>query len=104
MAEQSHDLFVETPPEVPEDAVWISPYFHCGSANVEAFQGIIPDCEAVVEQNESAAACFEYGFSKTLLQDGSGDAEFRVRESYANADAVLAHVGNVEKPLGELFK
>ncbi|MBT8280281.1 MAG: antibiotic biosynthesis monooxygenase [Muriicola sp.] len=58
----------------------------------EAFKDLAQACIACVKEKDSGTLQYDWFFSK----DGR---ECRVRETYTNSDAVLAHVAN----LGPLF-
>ena len=72
----------------------IVPYFNVLSENLDTFKDI---CEKMVKKSKSEAKCLYYGFS-------FHGNEAHCREAYADADGVLAHLGNVEALLGDLLK
>jgi hypothetical protein len=72
----------------------IVPYFKVQSGKLEAFKSL---CEQFVEKASGEAKCLYYGFSF------DGD-QAHCREGYENAEALLAHLGNVGSLLEEALK
>ncbi len=72
----------------------LAPYFTVQSGKLAAFKAV---CEQCVEKARQEAKCFYYGFSF------DGD-EAHCREGYADAEGVLAHLGNVGSLLEEALK
>ena len=63
----------------------IVPYFRIHPSKQEAFKEL---CERFVDKTKDESGCLYYGFSF------NGDMA-HCREAYKNADALLAHLGNV---------
>lgn len=63
---------------------------------VQEFKKIASDCVAVVKANEKGALQYDWFFN-------SDQTECVVRETYVDSNAVLAHMGNVVEPLGQLL-
>ncbi len=72
----------------------IVPYFKVQSGQLEAFKAL---AEQFVEKTSTEAKALYYGFSF------DGDLA-HCREGYADADGLLAHLGNVGALLQEAFK
>jgi hypothetical protein len=62
--------------------------------NLDAFKAL---CRKAVDQTSAEPDCLYYGFTF------NGDDAF-CREGYANADAVLIHLGNIDPLLQEVLK
>ena len=74
--------------------VSIHPYFKVHSGKMQEFRVL---SQQAVEQTKSESGCLYYGYSF------DGDMAF-CRESYRDADALLAHAQNVGPLLTELLK
>lgn len=75
-------------------AVSLHPYFKVNPGQLAAAKALLP---AFVAKTKTEPACHYYGFTI------DGDGVF-CRGAYADADAVLAHLGNVGPELGEMLK
>lgn len=72
----------------------VVPYFKAHAGRISALRAL---CEQAVEQTRAEPGCLYYGFSF------DGD-EVHCREAYANADAVLTHLGNIAPVIGKMFE
>ncbi len=79
---------------MPSPAVSIHPYFKVHPGQLAAAKALLPE---FVARTKTEPACHSYEFTI------DGDLVF-CREAYANADAVLAHLANVEAQLGAMLK
>lgn len=77
-----------------DNCVTICPYFKVPAGNMERFRKY---CDKFVEMTKTEPGCLYYGFSF----DGEN---VHCREGYANADGLLAHLGNVGATLEEALK
>jgi quinol monooxygenase YgiN len=72
---------------MPDDlSCSIHPYFKINAGELDAFRAL---CERFVERTKSEPGCLYYGFSF------DGDVA-HCREGYQNAQALLAHLANVD--------
>lgn len=72
----------------------IHPYFQVAPGKLDAFKAI---CERFVARTETEPGCLFYGFSF----DGN---LVHCREAYRNAQALLAHLANVDDIIGDALK
>ncbi|HSH15394.1 MAG TPA: antibiotic biosynthesis monooxygenase [Verrucomicrobiae bacterium] len=72
----------------------IHPYFKIAPGQRDAFKAV---CARFVERTQSEPGCLFYGFSF------DGDLA-HCRESYRNAQALLAHLANVDDIIAEALK
>ena len=79
---------------MPSPAVSIHPYFKVHPGQLAAAKALLP---VFVARTNTEPACHYYEFTI------DGDMVF-CREAYANAEAVLAHLVNVEAQLGAMLK
>ena len=70
------------------------PYFQVNDGQLDAFKALGPQ---FVARTRSEPGCVHYAFS-------FNGSLAHCREGYDNADAVLAHLGNVGELLGEALK
>lgn len=77
-----------------DTACSIHPYFKVHPGKLDAFKTI---CGRFVERTKSEPGCHFYGFSF------DGDLA-HCRESYQNAQALLAHLANVDDLISEALK
>ena len=70
--------------------------FKIHTGKVDEFKRIAADCVTVVKKNEKGALQYDWFFSPD-------ESECIVRETYADSNAVLAHMGNVGELLGQLL-
>eukprot|EP01060_Flectonema_neradi_P010301 TRINITY_DN1740_c0_g1_i1.p1 TRINITY_DN1740_c0_g1~~TRINITY_DN1740_c0_g1_i1.p1 ORF type:complete len:180 (+),score=32.84 TRINITY_DN1740_c0_g1_i1:240-779(+) len=79
-----------------ENSVSISPYFTIKDGNLEKIKGSFSKFYELTNNEEG---CQYYAFS--VREDGK---MFHCREAYKGAEGLLAHLGNVSEPLGEVLK
>lgn len=72
----------------------IHPYFKVNAGQLDAFRRL---CERFVERTQTEPGCLYYGFSI------DGDM-VHCREAYKNAQALLAHLTNVDDIIAEALK
>lgn len=77
-----------------DTACSIHPYFKVNPGELDAFKAV---CERFVERTKAEPGCLFYGFSF------DGDL-VHCRESYRNAQALLAHLANVDDIISEALK
>jgi hypothetical protein len=71
-----------------------APYFKAHEGKLEALKTL---CDQLVQKTSEESGCLYCGFSF------DGDETF-CREGYENADAWLAHLGNIGEIFGEMLK
>ncbi len=77
-----------------DTACSIHPYFQVAPGKLEAFKAL---SQRFVERTRSEPGCLNYGFSF--------DGELaHCREAYQSAQALLAHLANVDDLIGEALK
>jgi quinol monooxygenase YgiN len=76
--------------------IQITAKFKIHAGKVEEFKKIAADCITAVKKNEKGALQYDWFFSPD-------QTECVVRETYADSNAVLAHMGNVGDLLGKLI-
>ena len=74
--------------------VSIHPYFKVHAGQMEAARAVLVK---FIEKTKTESACLYYDFTV------NGDTVF-CREAYAGAAGALAHLGNVDEPLGEMLQ
>lgn len=72
----------------------IHPYFKVNAGQLDAFRKL---CEKFVERTKTEPGCLYYGFS---IEDDM----VHCREAYKNAQALLAHLTNVDDLVAEALK
>jgi quinol monooxygenase YgiN len=77
-----------------DKCVTIGPYFKVKPGKLPDFKKL---CEQFVERSKTEPGCLYYGFAF------DGDLVY-CREGYADADAALAHLGNVGAIIAEALK
>jgi len=77
-----------------DTACSIHPYFQVNPGQLDAFKAL---CERFVERTKSEPGCLFYGFSF------DGDLA-HCREAYKNAQALLAHLANVDEIISDALK
>ncbi|MDO8376388.1 MAG: hypothetical protein Q7S91_04270 [Aquabacterium sp.] len=80
--------------QVTDTCCTLVPYFQINEGQLEAFKALGPQ---FVAKTRSEPGCVHYCFSFNGMVA-------HCREGYDNADAVLAHLGNVGELLGEALK
>ena len=78
--------------------IQITAKFKIHKGKVEEFKKIASACVIAVEKNEKGKGALQYDWF--FSPDNS---ECVVRETYADSNAVLAHMGNVGEMLGQLL-
>ena len=76
--------------------IQITAKFKIHTNKVELCKKIAAECVAAVKQNEKDALQYDWFVNHA-------QTEIIVRETYANSEAVLAHLGNVGELLGQLL-
>lgn len=80
-----------------DNSVSIHPYFQVKEGKMEEAKKMIVGFGELVSKNEPRENCLFYNF--TIKDD-----VICCREAYANAEAVLAHLGNCGEALGPFFQ
>ena len=70
--------------------------FRIHPGKLEAFKDLASQCVAAVKKNEPHALRYDWFYS-------ADQSECRVLETYADSDAVFAHMANVGPMLGQLL-
>jgi len=78
--------------------IQITAKFKIHPGKIEEFKKIASDCVVAVAKKEKGKGAIQYDWF--FSPDNS---ECVVRETYADSNAVLAHMGNVGELLGQLF-
>ena len=82
-------------PSMTQDALCsLHPYFQVNAGQLDAFKKL---CERFMEQTKTEPGCQYYGFS-------FNNDQVHCREGYRDAEALLAHLKNVEATIGESLK
>jgi quinol monooxygenase YgiN len=78
----------------PDTCCTLVPYFEVAEGKLDEFKALGP---VFVDLTSTEPGCVHYAFS-------SNGMIVHCREGYDNADALLAHLGNVDAPLQEALK
>ena len=76
--------------------IQLTAIFRIHPGKLEAFRELAGKCVAAVKKNEPQALKYDWFYT-------ADQTECRVRETYADPDAVFAHMANVGPYLGELL-
>ena len=76
--------------------IQLTAIFRIHPGKLDAFRELAGKCVAAVKKNEPQALQYDWFYT-------ADQTECRVRETYADADAVFAHMANVGPYLGELL-
>ena len=76
--------------------IHLTAIFRIHPGKLEAFKGLVDQCVAAVKQNEPHALRYDWFYT-------ADQTEYRVLETYADPDAVFAHMANVGPFLGQLM-
>jgi len=79
---------------IEDRCVTIAPYFKIPAGKLESFKSI---CEQIVERTSKESRVLYYGFSF------DGD-QAHCREGFADAEALLEHLGNVDSLFTQLLQ
>lgn len=78
--------------------IQLSAKFEIQKGKLEEFKKIAAECMAIVKEKEAGKGALQYDWFFNPDQ-----TECIVRETYADSNAVLTHMGNVGEPLGRIL-
>ena len=76
--------------------IHLTAIFRIHPGKLEAFKELVGKCVAAVKENETQTLQYDWFYSED-------QTECRVRETYADSDAVFAHMANAGPYLGEFL-
>ena len=78
------------------DQIQLSARLKVHDGKLEEFFALCNECISIVREKEPSSLQYQYFFHKET-------SEMVVRETYADSNGLLAHMGNVGEPLGKLL-